>query len=86
MIRMMFVTMTLILGHGYGNNCVLDHLQDVDMSEGVDRDGGYDNDDKIMIKLMVILTLRGSQDHIKKILGKQVRQKLQKSQVNWELL
>ena len=38
--------MTIKLIHGYGNNCYLDHLQNVDMSKGVDRDGGYDNDDK----------------------------------------
>ena len=37
---------TIIDGHGDGNNCDLDHLQDVDMSKGVDRDGDYDNDDK----------------------------------------
>ena len=38
--------MTINLGQGYGNNCYLDHLQNVDMRKGVDRDGGYDNDDK----------------------------------------
>ena len=38
--------MTINLGQGHGNNCELDHLQDVDMSKGVDRDGDYDNDDK----------------------------------------
>ena len=40
--------MTINYGQGYGNNCYLDHLQNVDMSKGVDRDGGYDNDDKQM--------------------------------------
>ena len=44
---MIIVTMTKNQGHRNGNNCVLDHLQDVDMSEGVDRDGVYDNDDHI---------------------------------------
>ena len=38
--------MTINLNHGYGNNFELEHLQDVDMSKGVDRDGDYDNDDK----------------------------------------
>ena len=28
--------MTINLNHGYGNNFELDHLQDVDMSKGVD--------------------------------------------------
>ena len=44
MIRMMILTINL--GQGQGNNCELDHLQDVDMSKGVDSDGDYDNDDK----------------------------------------
>ena len=39
--------MTINLNHGYGNNFELDHLQDVDMSKGVDRGGDYDNYDKI---------------------------------------
>ena len=49
---------TINLGQGYGNNCELDHLHDVDMSKGVDRDGDYgnENDDKIMNMVMVILT------------------------------
>ena len=38
--------MTINLSQGHGNNCELYHLQDVDMSKGVDRDGDYDNDDK----------------------------------------
>ena len=37
---------TINLGQSHCNNCELDHLQDVDMSNGVDRDGDYDNDDK----------------------------------------
>ena len=56
---MMFVTMTIILGHGYDNNSVLDHLQDVNMSEGVDRDGGYDNDDKNYDKIDGYIDLEG---------------------------
>ena len=44
MIRMIIVTMTMNHGHRNGNNCVLDHLQDVDLSEGFDRDGGYNKD------------------------------------------
>ena len=32
----MIVTMTINISHGYGNNCDLDHLQDVDISKGVD--------------------------------------------------
>ena len=44
MIRMMILTINL--GPDQGNNCELDHLQDVDMSKGVDSDGDYDNDDK----------------------------------------
>ena len=40
------VILTIYWGPGQGNNCELDHLQDVDMSRGVDRDGDYDNDDK----------------------------------------
>ena len=39
--------MTINLNHGYGNDFELDHLQDVDISKGVDRGGDYDNDDKI---------------------------------------
>ena len=38
---------TINLNHGYGNDFELDHLQDVDISKGVDRGGDYDNDDKI---------------------------------------
>ena len=38
--------MTINQGQGHGNTCKLDHLQGVDMSEGVDRDVDYDNDDK----------------------------------------
>ena len=38
--------MTINLGQGYVNDCYLDHLQNFDMSKGVDRDGGYDNDKK----------------------------------------
>ena len=53
------MTMTLILCHGYGNNCVLGHLQDVDMSEGVYRDGGYDNDDKNYDKVDGHIDLEG---------------------------
>ena len=30
--------MTINLGQGHGNNCKLDHLQYVDMSEGIDKD------------------------------------------------
>ena len=37
--------MTINLGQGHGNNCELDHLQDVDMGEDVDWDGNYDDDD-----------------------------------------
>ena len=33
----MNVTMTINLCMGYGNNCDLDHLQDVDIRKGVDR-------------------------------------------------
>ena len=36
--------MTINLNHGYGNNFELNHMQDVDMSKGVDRCGDYDND------------------------------------------
>ena len=39
--------MTINLNHGYSNNFELDHMQDVDMSKGVDRGGDYDNDDNI---------------------------------------
>ena len=39
--------MTINLNHGYGNNFELNHMQDVDMSKGVDRGGDYDYDDKI---------------------------------------
>ena len=39
--------MTIKLNNGYGNNFELQHLQDVDMSKGVDRGGYYDNNDKI---------------------------------------
>ena len=67
---MIIVTMTTNHGHRNGNNCVLDHLQDVDLSEGFDRDGGYNKDHKIMMTLMVILTFWGSYDHIYKIPGK----------------
>ena len=42
----MIGTTTINLGHGNGNNCNLDPLQDIEMSKGVNRDGGYDNDDK----------------------------------------
>ena len=35
------MTMTINLGDGYGNNCVLDS-----MSKGIDRDCDYGNDDK----------------------------------------
>ena len=54
----LIVTMTIILSHGYSVNCDLDHMQDVDISKGVDRDGDYDNvnDDKMMNMVMVILT------------------------------
>ena len=38
--------MIINIAQGYGNNCELDHLQDVYMTRGVDRDGDYDNDDK----------------------------------------
>ena len=38
--------MTINLGQGHGNNCELDHLQYVDMSEGIDRDSDYVDDDK----------------------------------------
>ena len=38
--------MNINLGQGHRNNCELDHLQDIGMSNGVDRDGDYDNDDK----------------------------------------
>ena len=43
MIRMKIWTMTINPGEGYGNNCYLGQMQNVDMSKGVDRDGGYDN-------------------------------------------
>ena len=42
-----FDYMTINLNHGYGNNFELNHMQDVDMSKGVDRGGDYDNYDKI---------------------------------------
>ena len=38
---------TINLNHGYGNDFEHDHLQDVDISKGVDRGGDYDNDDNI---------------------------------------
>ena len=38
--------LTLNLGQDHGNNCEHDHLQYVDMSEGVDRDSDYVDDDK----------------------------------------
>ena len=38
--------MIINIAQGYGNNCELDHLQDVNMSKGVDSDGDYDNDDE----------------------------------------
>ena len=38
--------LTIYFGPGQGNNCELDHLQDVDMSKGVDSDGDYDNEDE----------------------------------------
>ena len=38
---------TINLNHGYGNDFELDHLQDVDISKGVNRGGYYDNNDKI---------------------------------------
>ena len=41
-----YAYMNINLGQSHRNNCELDHLQDVDMSNGVDRDGDYDNDDK----------------------------------------
>ena len=41
---------TITLNHGYGNDFELDHLQDVDISNGVDR--GYDY---MMIKLVIIV-------------------------------
>ena len=69
----MFVTMTLILGHGYGNNCVLDYLQDVDLSEGVDRNGGYDNDDKNYEEVDDQIDLEGLIGSYKEDLGKKVR-------------
>ena len=40
-----FDYMTINLNHG--NNFELNHMQDVDISKGVDRGGDYDNDDKI---------------------------------------
>ena len=67
----MFVTMTLILGHGYGNNCVLDYLQDVDLSEGVDRNGGYD--DKNYEEVDDQIDLEGLIGSYKEDLGKKVR-------------
>ena len=39
--------MTINLNHGYGNNFELNHMQDVDMSKGVDRGGDYHSNDKI---------------------------------------
>ena len=41
---------TINLNHGYGNDFELDHLQDVDISNGVDR--GYDY---MMIELVIIV-------------------------------
>ena len=69
--------MTINLGQDYGNNCDLDYLQDFDMSKGIDRVVGYDNNDK---------NDNYGDGLIKKISGKSVRQNLQKSQVNQGLL
>ena len=41
----LYAYMNINLAQSNRNNCELDHLQDVDMSKGVDRDGGYDNND-----------------------------------------
>ena len=42
-----FDFMTINLNHVYGNDIELNHLQDVEISKGVERGGDYDNDDKI---------------------------------------
>ena len=34
------------LGHHYDNCCDLDHLQDINTSKGIDRNDGYDDDEK----------------------------------------
>jgi hypothetical protein len=78
--------MTINLNLGYGNNFELGHMQDVDMSKGVDRGGDYDNDDIIDDYGDGHIDLEGPLGSYKNISGKLVRYKLQKSQVNWELL
>ena len=35
-----------VLGYNYDNGCYLDHLQDIDTSEGHDVNDGYDEDDE----------------------------------------
>ena len=50
---------TINLNHSYGNDFELDHLQDVDISKGVDRGGDYDNDDKISDNSDVHIDLEG---------------------------
>ena len=41
-----YAYMNINLGQSHRNNCELDHLQYVDMSEGIDRDSDYVDDDK----------------------------------------
>ena len=50
---------TINLNHGYGNDFELDHLQDVDISKGVDRGGDYDNDNEISNNRDVHIDLEG---------------------------
>ena len=61
--------MNINLGQSHRNNCELDHLQDVDMSNGVDRDGDYDNDDENYDNGDGHIDIESLQDHIIKISG-----------------
>ena len=47
--------MIINIAQGYGNNCELDHLQEIDMSKGVHKDSEYNIMIKMMIMVMVIL-------------------------------
>ena len=51
--------MTINLGQGHGNNCELDHLQYVDVSKDIDRDGDYVDDEKTYDNVHVHIDHKG---------------------------